>query len=121
MLNKLTPAFLLAAILLATAIPAQAKETAADNYRAYCVQCHGMQGNGNGINVRDMSVVPRDHTDAKAMSARSDESLFKVIKEGGSSISKSVLMPPWGGTLSDEEIKDLVQHLRMLCKCKFGT
>jgi cytochrome c oxidase cbb3-type subunit 3 len=55
------------------------------------------------------------------MSTRSDESLFKVIKEGGTSISKSVLMPSWEGTMSEEEIKDLVQHLRTLCKCKFGS
>jgi len=117
MLNKL-----LFAILLAVAsVQVQAKETAADNYRAYCVQCHGMHGDGKGVNIRDMSVSPRDHTDAKAMSGRSDETLFKVIKEGGSSISKSILMPPWAGTFSDEEIRDLVQHLRTLCKCKFGS
>jgi cytochrome c oxidase cbb3-type subunit 3 len=115
--NKLLLVILLAAI----SFSAQAKETAADNYKAYCVQCHGMEGNGKGVNIRDMSVAPRDHTDAKAMSGRSDETLFKVIKEGGTSISKSLLMPSWGATLSDEEIKDLVQHLRMLCKCKFGT
>jgi cytochrome c oxidase cbb3-type subunit 3 len=112
---------LLFAILLAASVQAQAKETAADNYKAYCVQCHGMEGNGKGVNIRDMSVVPRDHTDAKAMSGRSDELLFKAIKEGGTSVSKSVLMPSWEGTLSDEEIKDLVQHLRTLCKCKFGS
>ncbi|MDR2195411.1 MAG: cytochrome c [Gallionellaceae bacterium] len=112
--------FALMAALLLLVAPAHAKETAADNYRAYCEQCHGTQGNGTGVNVRDMSVVPRDHTDAREMSARSDETLFKVIKEGGMSISKSVLMPPWGGTLTDEEIHDMVQHLRMLCKCKFG-
>lgn len=116
MLNKL-----LFAILLAASVQASAKETAADNYRAYCVQCHGMEGNGNGVNIRDMSVIPRDHTDAKSMSGRSDESLSKVIKEGGTSISKSILMPPWEGPLTDEEIKDLVQHLRALCKCKFGS
>jgi cytochrome c oxidase cbb3-type subunit 3 len=108
-------------LLAAFSSHALAKESAADNYKAYCVQCHGMEGNGKGVNVRDMSVQPRDHTDAKSMSGRSDEALFKVIKEGGSSISKSVLMPPWAGTLSDEEIKDLVQHLRTLCKCQFGT
>jgi cytochrome c oxidase cbb3-type subunit 3 len=85
------------------------------------VQCHGSQGNGKGVNIRDMSVQPRDHTDAKAMSGRSDAQLFKVIKEGGSSISKSILMPSWEGTFSDEEINDLVQHLRGLCKCKFGS
>jgi len=118
MLNKLMFAIILVA---SVQIQAQAKETSADNYKAYCVQCHGMQGNGKGINIRDMSVQPRDHTDAKAMSGRSDAELFKVIKEGGLSISKSVLMPNWSGTLSDEEIKDLVQHLRTLCKCKYGS
>jgi len=112
---------LLATLLAVLSIQAQAKETAADNYKAYCVQCHGMAGNGKGVNIRDMSVMPRDHTDAKAMSGRSDETLFKVIKEGGQSIDKSILMPPWDETLSAEEIKDLVQHLRMLCKCKFGA
>lgn len=107
-------------LLTAFSIQAQAKETPADNYKAYCVQCHGSEGTGKGLNVRDMSVVPRDHTDAKSMSGRSDETLFKAIKEGGPSIDKSILMPPWGSTLSDEEINDLVQYLRMLCKCKFG-
>ncbi len=94
-----------------------AAETAQDNYQTYCVQCHGMQGNGKGINVADMSTQPRDHTDAKEMSARTDEELFKVIKEGGQSINKSVLMPPWGDTLSDEEIHGLVGYLHQLCKC----
>ncbi len=108
-------------LLAAVSLPALAKETAEDNYRTYCMQCHGMEGNGKGVNIRDMSVQPRDHTDAKAMSARSDDTLFKVIKEGGPSIDKSVLMPPWGDTLNDEEIKDMVQHLRKLCNCKYGS
>ena len=115
--NKL----LLAMLLAAFSVQTHAIESAADNYKAYCVQCHGMAGNGKGVNIRDMSVMPRDHTDAKAMSGRSDETLFKVIKEGGPSIEKSVLMPPWDGVLSDAEIKDMVQHLRLLCKCKFGS
>ena len=118
MLNK---TLLVVMLIASVQIHAQAKETAADNYKAYCVQCHGMEGNGKGLNIRDMSVQPRDHTDAQAMSTRSDDSLFKVIKEGGLSISKSVLMPNWGGTLSDEEIKDMVLHLRTLCKCKYGS
>jgi len=102
-------------------VPARAADRGADNYRTYCTQCHGLDGNGQGINKRDMSVQPRDHTDAKAMSGRSDETIFKVIKEGGPSIDKSVLMPPWGDTFSDEEIHELVAHLRKLCKCSFGA
>ena len=111
---------LLIALLVAIPLSATAKESAKDNYRTYCVQCHGMAGNGKGVNIRDMSVQPRDHTDAKAMSTRSDDTLFKVIKEGGLSIDKSVLMPPWGDTLSDDEIRDMTQYLRTLCKCKYG-
>lgn len=114
-----TMTFAVAAMTLAAS--ARTKEPAADNYKTYCVQCHGMQGNGQGINVRDMSVQPRDHTDEKAMSTRTDADLFKVIKEGGLSIDKSVLMPPWGDTLSDDEIHDMVQYLRKLCKCTAGS
>jgi len=93
-------------------------ETATDNYKTYCMQCHGMEGNGMGANIRDMSVQPRDHTDAKSMGGRTDAELFKVIKEGGLAINKSSLMPPWDGTFTDNEIHDLVKHLRKLCKCK---
>ena len=99
---------------------AAAAEAAKDIYKTYCWQCPGMEGNGRGVNIPDMSVQPRDHTDAESMAARSDDDLFKVIKEGGQSISKSVLMPPWGGNLSDEEIRGLVKYLRELCQCKHG-
>lgn len=99
-------------------VPAtHAAEQAEDVYKTYCWQCHGMQGNGMGINIPDMSVQPRDHTDRKEMSARSDDELFKAIKEGGRSVDKSLLMPAWGDVLSDTEIKDLVRYLRVLCKC----
>lgn len=109
------------AIALVAWLPvAGAKETAADNYKTYCTQCHGITGNGKGVNVRDMSVQPRDHTDAKDMSARSDVDLFKAIKDGGLAINKSGLMPAWGDVLSDDEINELVLHLRTLCKCQFG-
>lgn len=109
-LMLLTFVFLLPATCMA--------ESAANNYRTYCMQCHGMEGNGMGVNIQDMSVQPRDHTDVKSMTARTDAELFKVIKEGGLAINKSALMPPWEDTFTDNEIHDLVKHLRKLCKCK---
>lgn len=106
-------------LLIAVTMPAWAGEESGESlYKTYCWQCHGMEGNGMGINVRDMSVQPRDHTDAKEMSTRSDAELFKAIKHGGQSISKSVLMPPWDGVLSDDEIHRLVRYLRTLCHCQ---
>ncbi len=86
-------------------------------YHTYCTQCHGLDGSGKGINTASMSVQPRDHTDPKGMSAISDAQLKKAIAKGGLSVSKSVLMPPWGETLTDEELDSLVGYLRELCKC----
>jgi len=108
-------------ILLALAYSnSNAGEHAENIYQTYCWQCHGMNGDGKGLNIGDMSVQPRDHTDAKEMSTRTDDDLFRAIKEGGQSVNKSVLMPPWGGTLSDEDIEELVKYLRILCKCQYG-
>jgi cytochrome c oxidase cbb3-type subunit III len=108
---------LFAFVLLAVVSTTTWSDNAEDNYKNFCWQCHGMTGDGMGMNVQDMSVQPRDHTSAKAMGGRTDADLFKVIKEGGLAIDKSVLMPPWGNSLSDEEINDLVKYLRKLCKC----
>ncbi|MFO7277474.1 MAG: cytochrome c [Pseudomonadota bacterium] len=84
-------------------------------YRVYCTQCHGLQGNGKGINAAHLSVQPRDHTDTAEMSARTDDDLFKAIKEGGKAVNKSVLMPSWKANLSDEDVRALVAYLRELC------
>lgn len=84
-------------------------------YGVYCTQCHGLEGDGRGINTRDMAVQPRDHTDTGEMSARTDDDLFKAIQGGGKAVNKSVLMPAWGGNLSEEDIRALVAHLRALC------
>jgi len=107
---------LLAASFIAMSAVAHAEvDRGAQLYKVYCTQCHGVEGNGKGINAAHMSVQPRDHTDTKEMSARTDDELFKVIQHGGKSINKSVLMPIWGGNLSDDDIHALVGHLRKLC------
>ncbi|HEU4626999.1 MAG TPA: cytochrome c [Steroidobacteraceae bacterium] len=87
-------------------------------YDTYCVQCHGVNRDGNGLNSGEMAVKPRDHTDSKAMGDTPDDLLFKAIKNGGLSVNKSVLMPTWGGVLTDEQIHDLVKYLRFVSKTK---
>lgn len=89
-------------------------------YNAYCTQCHGLSGQGNGINAPALEVQPRNHTDRAEMSARTDEELFKAIEQGGQAVNKSVLMPNWDANLSDDEIHDLVAYLRELCCKKKG-
>ncbi|HEX6994987.1 MAG TPA: cytochrome c [Gammaproteobacteria bacterium] len=84
-------------------------------YKVYCTQCHGLQGNGRGVNTPDMAVLPRNHTDRGEMSARTDDDLFKAIQGGGKAVNKSVLMPAWGQNLNESQIRDLVAYLRELC------
>ncbi len=83
-------------------------------YDTYCTPCHGVAGNGKGINVVAMAVQPRDHTDTREMRTRSDQDLFNAIKNGGPAVGKSVLMPAWRAILSDEEIERMVEYLREL-------
>ncbi len=88
-------------------------------YQANCSQCHGMEGDGYGINAADMAVMPKDHTDTEEMISRTDEDLFKAIKFGGKAVNKSVLMPNWDANMNDEEIHAVVAYLRVLC-CSTG-
>lgn len=101
---------------------AASRSEAEKNYRLYCVQCHGSRGNGRGINdtAGGLPVSPRNHLYAEEMSQLSDEELGMAIAEGGDAVQKSGLMPPWGETLSAQEIDDLVLYLRQLCRCEAG-
>lgn len=94
-------------------------KTAEDNYRLYCIQCHGSLGNGQGINqtAGGLAVSPRNHALADEMSKLTDEELRLAIREGGDAVQKSELMPGFGKTLSGQAIDELVLHLRTLCQC----
>lgn len=108
---------ILSILLLALALPLAAADASHGKalYEVYCTQCHGITGNGKGINAPHMSVIPRDHTDRGEMMARTDDELFKAIAHGGKSINKSVLMPAWHENLSESDTHDLVAYLRELC------
>ncbi|MBI4083908.1 MAG: cytochrome c [Candidatus Lambdaproteobacteria bacterium] len=100
-------------------VPAAA-ESAQELYRLYCVQCHGTQGNGEGINQTHggLAVSPRNHTATLEMSKLSDADLRLVIAKGGDATQKSELMPPFEHTLTGAEIDALVRYLRVLCTCE---
>lgn len=83
-------------------------------YLLFCSQCHGVQGNGKGLNAKSMSVAPRNHSSSDEMAGLTDERLFAVIKFGGNAVGKSSLMPSWATLLTDSDIDSLIGYLRKL-------
>ncbi len=106
------------ALTLASGMGARAAEVE-ENFKFYCAQCHGLDGNGDGPNVsKDFPVTPRAFTSAKEMDKLTDADIKNVIMDGGPAASKSPMMPPWSKTLTEAQVDGLVKYLRELCKCK---
>lgn len=122
--SALKSAFVLAGLISVLVISPEPTSAwaapAEENYRLYCVQCHGTLGNGEGINQTSggLTVSPRNHAYAKQMSELTDDTLRRAITGGGDAVESSELMPAWGKTLSAEEIGNLVLYLRKLCQCE---
>lgn len=93
-----------------------------DNFIANCSPCHGDTGKGDGPLAETLGegVKARNLSDAKLLSARTDEFLFKVIKSGGAAAGFAEAMPSWKETFTDAEIKQIIQYVRnSICKCKY--
>jgi mono/diheme cytochrome c family protein len=85
-------------------------------YATYCASCHGPRGDGDGPLAANLDPKPAKHSDPAYMSTLTDEDMFRVIKEGGAAAGLSPLMAPWGGTLTDAQIRDVVAFTRSLSR-----
>ena len=97
-----------------------AEQIGQDLYRHYCTICHGMTGQGDGFNSFNLATTPAKHADSARMTNRSDSQIQKVIKEGGTALDMSPLMPPWGAVLTDRQIVALSTYIRTLTKQEDG-
>lgn len=77
----------------------------------HCAQCHGVDGKGDAI-IMHMDVPPKDQGDAAYMKTLPDEFLYLAVCKGGEAVGRNFIMPAWGDLLSDQDIKDLVAHMR---------
>lgn len=84
-------------------------------FEHYCSPCHGMQGKGDGTFFTiDLKPKPRNLADGEYMKKRADDQLVKSITGGSKAVDKSNLCPPWGKTLTEKRIKELVVYIRSL-------
>jgi len=117
-----TLAFLIAAVSIAAAgwwHPATlgAQPRGKSVYDAHCVECHGVDGKGDGPSAPFLVPRPRDFTTGKykvrsteSGTMPTDDDLMTSVRRGlyGSA------MPGWDRILSDGDIADVVQYIKSL-------
>jgi cytochrome c6 len=91
------------------------KARAQANWQEHCTKCHGADGAGKTAMGRKLKL--RDYTDPKVQTDLTDEKMFKVTKEGIDKSGKNV-MKAYAEDLTDEEIKELIAHIRNFNKDK---
>jgi mono/diheme cytochrome c family protein len=80
-------------------------------YQRYCRGCHGEDGRGGAHTFMPhiQNLTKKDYIEFIP-----DGFLFTVIAEGGVAVGKSGYMPAWRGTLSEQDIKDVIAFIRTL-------
>jgi mono/diheme cytochrome c family protein len=105
----------LISLLLFSSEGSAAVEEGRHVFEHYCAVCHGVAGQGDGVNAATLDPHPSDLS-GEEIASRSDQELIEVIEKGGIGVELSAAMPPWGKTFSKEQIKSLVTYIRILQK-----
>jgi len=83
-------------------------------FHYYCATCHGVERHGDGLNAYNLDPKPRDLSDPEFQKKRTDDDLAGVIRSGGGVAGRSNGMPPWGRTLGDRKVRNIVTFIRTL-------
>jgi mono/diheme cytochrome c family protein len=80
-------------------------------YNRYCRGCHGEEGKGDGLTFQPHI----DNLTKKGYIEKLPDSyLLLAITKGGEGIGKSNAMPSWEGTLSQQQMFDIIAYIRSL-------
>jgi len=96
---------IVAMLSLALALPVFAASDGAALYKAKCASCHGADGFGQTAVGKSMKL--RDLRSAEAQK-QTDLELTKIISGGKGK------MPPFGKSLSNDDIAAVIAHIRTL-------
>ena len=82
----------------------------------YCVWCHADATPAGPSNRSNLTPVPALMNDGATLNTESDEFIQNIITLGGSAMGKSAMMPPYGRTLSAEEIRSVIAFTRAIAQ-----
>lgn len=81
-----------------------------------CVWCHADATPAGPSNRSNVSPTPPLFNDGATMNALSDEFMQNTITLGGSAMGKSAVMPPWGRTLSQSDVRAVIAFERAIAQ-----
>lgn len=76
-------------------------------YRANCVACHGVNGDGRGPRAYFINPKPRNFRSSEARALLNRPALFSAISMGRNGTE----MPAWSKVLSDQQLADLAEYV----------
>jgi cytochrome c553 len=83
-------------------------------FAQYCATCHGDAAQGDGQNASNLNPPPPDMTTSTDM--RDAALVRRIIVEGSAAVGRSPLSPPWGRSLSAQEIDYLVAYCQAVAR-----
>ena len=81
-----------------------------------CVWCHADATPAGPSNRANLMPQPPLLTDGSVMNPLSDAFIRNIVTLGGSALGKSPMMPPWGNTLSDQDIRAVTAYVRVVAE-----
>ena len=81
-----------------------------------CVWCHADATPAGPSNRSNLTPNPPLLNDGATLNGVSDEFMQNIITLGGSAMGKSAMMPPWGLTLSPDEIRAVIAFARAIAQ-----
>jgi mono/diheme cytochrome c family protein len=91
---------------------ADAAEAGKKVFTDNCESCHGTTGKGDGPAGASLDPKPADLTEVAANDP--DDQIFWIVNEGGAAAKLSTSMAAWKGTLSEDEIWQVITYIRTL-------
>lgn len=81
-----------------------------------CVWCHADATPAGPSNRSNLTPVPPLLNDGATLNGETDEYMQNIVTLGGSAMGKSAMMPPYGRTLSAEEIRSVIAFTRAIAQ-----
>ncbi len=79
-----------------------------------CVWCHADSTPAGPSNRSNVTPTPSLMNDGAKLNKMADKEIEKIIAEGGDGVGESAMMPPYGGTLSRNDIHNLLAYIRVI-------